>query len=68
MIYVKIEKGNNSDEQLEKALKLFKQKIKNLKWMEVIEQHHYYTKKSAIRRDKKNKGKLRQRARDYENK
>ena len=54
MIYVKVYNNN-----IEKALRKLKKEVKETKLMLELREREYYTKPSALRREKKAKAKLR---------
>jgi small subunit ribosomal protein S21 len=56
MIYIEINKGEN----LEKALKIYKNKIKSTKQTERIRKKQEFVKKSVIKRNMINKAKYKQ--------
>ena len=55
MIYVKVHKNN-----VEKALSILKKKVKESKLMLELREKEYYTKPSALKREKNAKARLRQ--------
>ena len=55
MIYVKVRKGQSID----KALSILKKKVKESKLMVELREREFYTKPSAIRKEKKSKARLR---------
>ncbi len=55
MIKVEVRKGQSVD----KALKIFKRKVKDSNIMFELKERSFYKKPSAIKREKKNKTKLR---------
>ena len=55
MIEVKVRKGQS----IEKAISIFKKKVKDSKILYELREREYYTKPSEIRKDKKAKAKAR---------
>ncbi len=55
MIYVKVRKGQSID----RALSILKKKVKESKLMVELREREFYTKPSAIRKEKKSKARLR---------
>ena len=55
MLYVKVRRGQSID----KALSILKKKVKESKLMLELREREYYTKPSALKREKKAKAKLR---------
>jgi ribosomal protein S21 len=55
LIYVKVRKGQSID----KALSILKKKVKESKLMVELREREFYTKPSAIRKEKNSKARLR---------
>tara|TARA_R100001377_G_scaffold37371_1_gene20796 strand:- start:177 stop:365 length:189 start_codon:yes stop_codon:yes gene_type:complete len=55
LIYVKVRKGQSID----RALSILKKKVKESKLMVELREREFYTKPSAIRKEKKSKARLR---------